>query len=131
MSASVALSSAAIASSAAANAAARQARKTACVSIETTYRPGLATVQEKQTYAECIDLLYPQPSAPFTGTELLVAKGAILLLLLSMVVGAWWGWREMKELSFAAMSAVMAPICLAIVAFILALVVTGVSYLFT
>lgn len=131
MSTSVALSSAAIASSAAANAAARQARKTACVSIETTYRPEMATVQEKQAYAECVDLLYPQPSVPFTGTELLIAKSGVLLLLISMVVGAWWGWREEREIGLAALSCVMAPIVLGCVVFILGLVIAGIAYLFT
>lgn len=131
MSTSVAISSAAIASSAAANAAARQARKTACVSIESTYRPEVATLSEKQSYAECIELLYPQASAPFTGTELFLVKGIVLLFLLSMIAGAWWGWKDGREIGWAALHCVMAPIALACAMAILALVGCGIAYLFS
>lgn len=94
MSTSVAISSAALASSIAAQQAAREAQRASCVGIELGYRPELASPAAKHQYAQCIEILYPQPSTDLSGGELLAAKSAVAILLLVFVLGLVWGWRE-------------------------------------
>lgn len=103
MSTTIAISTAALASSAAAQSAAREARKSACVAVESSYRPELATVESKQVYAECILLLYPAPAEPMTAGETtalqVLAVGAFACFLIGAVMG-WrdegrpWGWEN-------------------------------------
>jgi hypothetical protein len=135
MSTTVAISAAAMASSAAANSAAQAAKKNSCSAFELSYRPDLATVGQKQQYAECIELLYPQPSAPLAGAEIIVAKIAIVILLIAFVVGAVKGWREgygtSDRIVGAVLTGLMGWVCVAVVALILGLAIAGTAYLFS
>jgi hypothetical protein len=99
-----------------------------------SYRAELATVDQKQQYSECIQLLHPQPSAPMTGTELLVVKAVIVLLLISVVVGAVKGWREgydtMDRIVWALLTGFMGAIIAAALMGAGALTAAGITYLF-
>lgn len=135
MSTTVAISAAALASSAAANSAAQAAKKNSCVTLELTYKPELASVSQKQQYAECLELLYPKPSAPLTGGEVVAAKIGIVILLIAFVIGAVKGWREGYDTADSMLGAVltglMGWVVVAVVAFILGVAIAGIAYLFS
>jgi len=76
------------ASAGAASYAASKAHEAECVAIEKTYDPHIATVEQKQDYADCINTLYPQDMG---GTEVMFLKVCVALLLLSIPVGAIYG----------------------------------------
>jgi len=92
----VAITSSATASSAAAIAAnqAREARIYACKALDASYDPRVASVEQKQDYSSCMQVLYPEPSEPLTSSELLAGKVVIGILLLAMVIGLVKGFRE-------------------------------------
>lgn len=88
--------STAMAVSAAAMAQASEARQQAHkLQCQLQTMPGFAeagaTVEQRQAYAECVDLIYPQELA---GTEWLLVKIAIVLAAISAVAGAWIGGRQ-------------------------------------
>ena len=105
MSTTLALSAAANAQSAAALASANAARDTACQSLINSYQPKGASVSEMREYAACVQRLHPEP-IPADATTVL--KFAVVILLLSMPVGAWIGYRS--HLGGDVMSAVMGAI---------------------
>lgn len=82
MSTTIAISTAALASSAAAQSAAREARKSACVAVES-----------KQAYAECIQLLYPVPAEPMTAGETTALQVLVVCAFVCFLIGAFAGWR--------------------------------------
>lgn len=135
MSATVAISAAALASSSAANSAAQAARKNSCVAFEMSYRPDLASVSQKQQYAECVELLYPHPSAPITQGEIIAAKIGIVILLIAFAIGAVKGWREGYDTADSIVGAIltglMGWVVVAVVAFILGVGIAGILYLFS
>lgn len=94
MSTTIAISTATLASSAAAQSAAREARKSACLAVESAYRPELATLESKQAYAECIQLLYPVPSEPMTAGETTALQVLVVCAFACFLIGAVVGWRN-------------------------------------
>lgn len=94
MSTTIAISTVALASSAAAQSAAREARKSACVAMESSYRPELATTESKQAYAECVQLLYPTPSEPLSPGEVIALQVLIACAFATFLIGAVVGWKE-------------------------------------
>lgn len=133
MSTTVAISAAALASSAAANSAAQAAKKNSCVALELTYKPELASVIQKQQYAERLELLYPKPSAPLTGGEIVAAKIGIVILLISFAIGAVKGWREgydtANKILGAILSGLMGWVVVVVVGLLLGAGIAGISYL--
>lgn len=91
MSTSIAISSSASAASLAAQAQARKARKDACESVLNSFDAKGATVEHKKTYAECVQLLHPDP---MTHSETFAMKGLFVVLLIGLVIGAIYGWQE-------------------------------------
>ena len=85
MSATVAVIAATTAQTAAANAAAQEAARTACMTYVRGYQSDRATVAEMREYANCVDLLHPEPMAV---GDLLVWKAIVVVLLAGMVAGA-------------------------------------------
>ena len=73
------------------SAAIARARRAECVAVEATFDSRTATVEQKREYADCIDLLYPDPP---TATEATLLKVAIVLCFIGAGAGTWWGWRE-------------------------------------
>lgn len=88
---SIAISSAANAQAAAANAAAQEAARTACMTYVKGYQHDQATVAEMQSYAECIDRLYPQE---LSADGLAAAKVVIAILLAGVVIGIVHQYRD-------------------------------------
>lgn len=84
------LPAAAAASAANSNAA----KKRECELQVQGYQHDTATVQEAQEYASCVRLLYPAPSTPLSGGEVLAIKLAILFVL---VHGGWFVWKEREN----------------------------------
>lgn len=86
--AAVAASSAAVAT---ANAANRKAQKAKCDLSMKDFRHEAATVIEQREYAACVRLVHP---AEITGGEAIALKTAIVIVMLSAIVGAGLGFRS-------------------------------------
>lgn len=91
MSVSAGVAAAAAAQSAIAAAHARAPRITACSAAVKGYAHDAATMQQRQEYAACIEMLYPQPMEP---AETAWMKVAVALLLIGGIAGAIRGWRN-------------------------------------
>ena len=68
--------------SAYAAAQAEEAKKIACKSIEGEFKASDATIEEKHTYAECIETLYPE----LTGDDLLAIKILIFIGIVAAII---------------------------------------------
>lgn len=89
---SVALAASANANAAAANAAAARAKRIACMKYVPGYEHDTATVTEMRQYAECVDILHPEP---MTGGEVAWVKAAIVAGMIGAAAAAWiWGREE-------------------------------------
>ena len=135
MSTTIAISAAALASSSSAQLAASQARKSACEAFEMSYRPELATRDQKQQYAECVELLYPKPSTPMTDTEYLAVKGIIVILLVAVVFGTVKGWQEgsdtVDKIVWATLTGFMGAVFSGLIMLFGFLFFEGIAYLFS
>jgi hypothetical protein len=88
-------SSIAAANAARAAAAAEEAHRAACVSVEQTYSPQLASTGAKQQYAECIQTLYPvQSDTPMPIGLRVSLLGALIICAVATCVGTWKGFNE-------------------------------------
>lgn len=85
MSISVGIATGAAVQSAAASAEAAAAKKLACQKFVKDYQHETATTQERVDYAGCVGVLHPAPVSD--GASMLI-KAAIVILLLSTVVGS-------------------------------------------
>ena len=83
----------AMAGSAAASAASAEnvAKKAECQAVVNGYKHDPANPAAAQTYAGCVDLLYPNPDTP---EEIHAEKAAIVLLLVFAAVGAVRGRKD-------------------------------------
>lgn len=88
---SVAIAASANANAAAANAAAARAKRIACMKYVPGYQHDRATVAEMRQYAECVEILHPEP---LTGAEALWIKAAILACFIGIGVGSRIGWKD-------------------------------------
>jgi hypothetical protein len=86
--AAVATSSAAVAT---ANAANRKAQKAKCEASMKDFRHEASTVIEQREYAACVRLVHP---AEITGGEAIALKAAIVIVMLSTLVGTGLGFRS-------------------------------------
>lgn len=91
--ATAALTASSAASASIAQNAAREARKSACVVIESRFDPGVSSATEKQQYSECISLLYPEP-VKFDEQSIMVSKGLVGIILICMVGCAIYGYKQ-------------------------------------
>lgn len=89
---SAVIAASANANAAAANAAAARAKRIACMKYAPGYEHDTATVTEMRQYAECVEILHPEP---MTGGEVVWVKAAIVVGLVGAVAVAWrWGREE-------------------------------------
>lgn len=122
MSASLAISSAALAQSSAANSRARIAE---CKAFMPTYDPTTASVADMQSYASCIERLYP---TAMSSNEILLLKTAIVLALIGLVIGIYKGVSEgyyledkcMYSLGYGVIFAAVGPFLLGLIAAVIA-----------
>lgn len=91
--AAIASSSAAISAGAAAIAAeeARQAKIARCQIFMPNFDQKVATVEEKRAYAQCVDLMHPEP---WSDGSIYVAKAFFALALVGMCYGFWRAYRD-------------------------------------
>lgn len=59
------------------------------------YQDNGATIEERQAYASCVNLIYPVPSA--SPGDVLFIKAMIVAGMVGLVVGAWQGWRNERD----------------------------------
>ena len=125
MSASIGIAEAA---SAQASAAMLLARKTACTASMPRFDPGTATVQDKQEYAGCVELMFPQP---MSADAILAAKVLFVFALIGMAWGAWLGKQGFGDWGDSIMFAFLGFFLLPLGILFTALVVGGIYWLFT
>lgn len=109
-----------------AQAEAAAAKKLACEGFVRGYQNDKATTVEMRQYAECVYTLTPSP--PMTGSETILVKIAIVLLLFSIPIGGWvahrnsygGGWEDWV------IGALLGPCALVIGGGVLALVIAGI-----
>lgn len=125
-SAAISASSAGIAASAAAQAelAAERAR---CYGVLDRYDAKTATVVQARDYAHCVYNIHGD-GEPLSAWAAVLIKVAIVVGILSMIVGAIWGWREDGPM-IAAAGALMFPAALGLAALVAGLVGWGVVFL--
>lgn len=122
------LTAASAANNAMAREAAHRARVDRCTVFESRSDVAKASVSEKQEYASCVETLYPMPT---TEGETYLIKGCIVVVLLALVIGAVYGYREFRDLSGAFLSSIIWAVCSAGALIAIGLIVAGVGYLFT
>jgi hypothetical protein len=122
------LTAASAANNAAAQSAAHRARVDRCTVFESRFEVARASVAEKQEYASCVETLYPMP---VTEGETSLIKACIVVLLIAMVLGIIWGWRDSRDWEGPVLCGLMFPVFAALAMFIIGLIILGVEYLFT
>lgn len=122
------LTAASAANNAMAQQAAHRARVDRCIVFESRFDVARASVAEKQEYASCVETLYPQPLSD--GAHF-VAKGGVLLLLIAVIAGLIYGWREHRDIEGSLLCGLLFPLFAAAGAFVVGLIVAGVGYLFS
>lgn len=123
-----ALTASSAANNAAAQAAANKARVDRCIVFESRFDAAKASAAEKQEYASCVETLYPQP---ISNEGIWLIKGAIVILILAVVIGGIYGYREFRDGAGIFMGAILGP-CLALVGMVLiAAIAVGIGYLFS
>jgi len=90
MSASAGFAASSAAFSASSAASARRAKAERCRLELQEYDPQTATVNEMQSYADCIETLHPDAA---TGMEIVMAKLFVSLAIAGAAWGAWNGWK--------------------------------------
>jgi len=84
-----------------------------------------ASVEQIQLYTECAELLYPQPMSEQNSV---VGKVCVAALILSLVIGIIYGWRD-NGFEGAALFGFIFPVGLVAILFVIALVLMGVGFL--
>lgn len=121
------LTAASAANNAMAQEAAHRARVDRCTVFESRFEVAQASIAEKQEYASCVETLYPLPLSE-GGTA--VIKAGIAILLVAMVVGLIYGYREHRDVESSLMCGLLFPLCAAAI-LVLGLIAAGVTYLFS
>lgn len=122
------LTAASAANNAMAQEAAHRARVDRCTVFESRFDVAKASVPEKQEYASCVETLYPMPT---TESETVLIKGCIVVLLIAIIVGAVYGWRDHRDWGGALLCSVMFPVFAAVAIFVISLIAYGIGYLFS
>lgn len=119
---SVAASSAAISAS---NGARIEREKTEqCVLFVEGFDSRKSTVTEQKQHASCVQRLNPEPQ---TESSVMVTKFCIVGLLIAMVIGFVYGWKNGDAVDGVCL-ALLFPLLLAVGAVVLILVATGVLF---
>lgn len=91
MSTTAAIAASASAQSAIAAQEAREARKVACQALMPNYQDATASVEARQIYASCVELMHPQA---MSGVEVLVVKTLIVSAVIGTAIGMYVGARD-------------------------------------
>jgi hypothetical protein len=94
MSVSVALSAAAIASSLEAAERAQHAEAVACSKLVSGYQHETATVEQRQTYASCVQTLNPRHDWLDSVAGVIFVKAMIIAAIIGATAGIWNGSRD-------------------------------------
>lgn len=86
------------------------------------------TVAEQKYFASCVQRLNPEPVSE---NDQLVMKGCVLLLLISLVVGIVWGWKEGDGFAGMVMGALLWPLITALFILVVFGVIAGIGFLFS
>lgn len=122
------LTAASAANNAMAQEAAHRARVDRCTVFESRFDVRQASVAEKQEYASCVETLYPQP---VTETETYLLKGCVAALLVAMILGAIWGWKEDRDIQGVILFGFTFPLFVGVGMLVIGLILLGIGYLFT
>lgn len=122
------LTAASAANNAMAQEAAHRARVDRCTVFESRFEVAKASVAEKQEYASCVETLYPMPTPEGTTA---VIKVGISILLVAMVVGLIYGYREHRDVEGSLLCGLLFPLCTGAAIFVLGLIAATVIYLFS
>lgn len=103
--------------------------KQRCQFVLETYDPVYAETEGMRDYAYCVQKLYPEP---ITEGENMIIKGCILILLVSLVVGAIYGYKNSHgDWEDACLWAMLAPMLICLFMGVIGLICLGVGFLFT
>lgn len=117
---------AAIVANTAAIIAINEAHKAECYATIQAFDSRVATVEQQQGYASCIDFVHPRE---VTHSEAVVLKIVIALVLLSIPFGAWRGYSKSGDWEGTLMMGLLWPMGVASAVFILFLVIAGAAYI--
>lgn len=90
----VAIVSANNAAIAAANAERARQFTAFCQGYMPEFKAATATQEQARTYSQCVQHMYPKPDEELVGTDLLIVKAVVALVILGAVAGSWFGWNE-------------------------------------
>lgn len=116
----------AVANSASALAEANAAKTAACNVVVKHYEPKIATVQQMQEYASCVDHLHP---AAASGAEVFMVKASIIMAIIGLIVGVWIGLKQDGVVGV--LGGVMGFLIGACIPLFIGLIVWGVTFVFT
>lgn len=88
MSVALAISTAALVQSEIAQQEAHAARVASCNTLQHLFNAQTATIEQKQEYADCVGVLYPEHNA-LTHGELLLLRATIILVVVAALVVAY------------------------------------------
>ena len=99
---------------------AARAKRIACEKFVTGFEHSTATVQQRQQYAECVQVLYPTQMG---GAEILWLKAAILATFIGLIVGLRCGYKDAYDRSismfmYGFLGAIGAPLAIGIIWFV-------------
>ena len=61
-----------------------------CNTVMPKFNPKIATIEQKQSYANCVDHFYPT----MTGLDIIIMKVAIILAFIVFSISLYKGWKE-------------------------------------
>lgn len=105
----------------------REEREEQCVLFVDGFDSNNSSIKEKQAYSSCIETLYPEP---VSDTDILVGKACVSVLLVALVVGIVWGWKQ-DGVEGAVIFGLGVPGAITAFGLLLLLVLAGVGFLFT
>lgn len=108
---------------------ASQAKTAACKALVRDYEHNTATVDQQQEYAGCIGHLHPDAIGPDAAIAL---KVLIVLMVASIPVGAWRGYRSAYgDIAEAGIAAFLYPAAIGAAAICVFFLVLGIRFVFS
>jgi hypothetical protein len=123
----LAASAATNAAAAAAAARARQAKISACRATMREYQDNGATIGERQAYASCVKLVYPEPAG--SPGDVLFTKALIVAAMVGLIIGAWQGWRIERNVFLSGLMSAAGAVLLPLALLLGALAIFAIGYL--
>lgn len=102
--------------------------KQRCQMVLENYDPVYAETKGMKDYAYCVQKLYPEQ---MTHNENMLAKGCVLILLISLVIGAIWGYKQSRDWESVVLGAITGALFVAVGSIVLGLILFGIAFLFS